>query len=176
MSVYSTLAPDSPKENVGGRWEICTPESAGGFSGVAYFFAPGTVSRAECSDRKSSAAHGAARPIQAWTRREILLQNPVDQQYIEEKETAEKNFSKEAAQQEIETWKQNNSDKHVPGWIKRKLLSPSETTHYPQKRCTTECWPPLIPYAIRGVIWYQGEASGERQDSQPLLSLGRFRI
>lgn len=29
----------TPKENVTGTWEICSPETVGGFSGVAYFFA-----------------------------------------------------------------------------------------------------------------------------------------
>ena len=159
MSIYSTLAPSEPQEDVGGKWEVCTPQNAGGFSGTAYFFArelyqalgiPIGVIR--CSWSGS--------PIQAWNRREILMGNAVDRQYVDAKDAAEREFDSETAQARIDAWKQANPGKNPSGGFLRENTPPSETAHYPQT-LYNGMLAPIMPYAIRGVIWYQGEANDQ---------------
>ncbi|MDP0495662.1 MAG: sialate O-acetylesterase [Verrucomicrobiota bacterium JB024] len=163
MSVYSTLAPDEPQDDVGGKWEVCTPQNAGGFSATAYFFARELFHELDVPIGIIRCSWSGS-PIQAWTRREVLMNNPVDRKYIEAKDEAERDFDAEAAHNRLQQWKQENAGKAPPGSVLRENAPPSKTAHYPQT-LYNGMLSPIMPYAIRGAIWYQGEANAQRDQS-----------
>ncbi len=164
MHVYSTLAPDEPQSDVGGKWQVCSPDTVSGFSGTAYFFARELYRELEMPIGIIRCSWSGS-PIQAWTRREILMENPVERAYTAAKDEAELDFDLAAAEREIEQWKAEHPGKTPPKRITRLALSPSETAHYPQT-LYNGMLSPVMTYAIRGVIWYQGEANGIADQSR----------
>ncbi|HPA18778.1 MAG TPA: sialate O-acetylesterase [Verrucomicrobiae bacterium] len=69
--VKTELAP-APKEDCAGEWRVCTPDKAGAFSAVAYFFARELHLKYRVPMGVMNSAVGAS-PCQAWTPAEVLL-------------------------------------------------------------------------------------------------------
>ena len=64
-----------PKETVTGHWSVCSPTVAGGFSGVAYFFARELFQKRGVPVGVIQSAWGGT-PAEAWTSREALATVP----------------------------------------------------------------------------------------------------
>jgi sialate O-acetylesterase len=164
MAVYSGLAPGGPKDRVGGLWQICSPQTAGGFSGTAYFFARELFRDLNVPIGIIRSAWSGS-PIQPWTPREALLNHEAGRAYVEQRERDEAEFSREAGLAKVEKWKTENPGKKVPGSIEMLGKKPSETSRYPSTLYNAMI-APLIPYAIRGVVWYQGESNDQPDESR----------
>jgi sialate O-acetylesterase len=121
---------DEPNDNCYGRWEECTPESAGSFSAVAYYFGKEIQQRLKIPVGLIHVSWGGS-SAQAWVNYNVLKNTPEGRYYIE---------------------KYRNKVASVrPGINPRDQQSPASLYNGMLK--------PLIPYGIRGAIWYQGEAN-----------------
>ncbi len=119
-----------PKKNCTGRWESCYPGSAETFSAVAYFFGRELYKELGIPIGLIHSSWGGT-PAEAWTRKEILESDPELSVYLEGY-----------------TAKVNNA---APGISPIDNQSPSALYN--------AMLAPLIPFAIKGAIWYQGEAN-----------------
>lgn len=143
----ATTVAGEPQRTLTGQWRVCSPESAGDITATGYFF---------------------ARDLQKALKVPIgLLQN------AESGTLAEAWMSKEALQSEIEF--QPILDRYAAAvtTYQKVRSNPEPTQKLPPDPATQTTRPsglfnakvaPLVPYAIRGVIWWQGEYNSERAE------------
>lgn len=147
------LARLTPKRFVSGSWQVCAQNAAKSFSAVAYFFGVKIQEELGVPVGLIDVAIGGT-PTEAWISREALAAHPqlkllVEGNWLENphmgewcRERAEYNFGR--AIQDGET---------LPG----DDLGPNHSFK------PTFMWQsavkPLVPFAVRGVIWYQGESN-----------------
>lgn len=118
----------SSNKDVYGQWAECTPEVAKTFSAVAYYFGKELHQQLNVPIGLLHFSWGGS-PAQAWTNPEALKKTPEGQYYLEKFEEKIKNTP--------------------PGKLPRNYRDPGANYYGMIK--------PLIPYGIRGAIWYQGE-------------------
>ena len=162
-------ATDEPQEAIGGSWAIDSPQSAAGFSAVAYFFGQELRKKLGVPVGLIQSAVGGT-VAEAWTARADLESNPtlkylLDQQasrvadyprllaaYTEREPDLLTKYEEELAKAKAAGVKEPNKPQppHNPADNNR------PTGLYNGSIA------PLVPYAIRGVIWYQGESNNGR--------------
>jgi sialate O-acetylesterase len=165
---------DDAQDTFEGKWEVCSPESVPGFSAIGYFFARELNQRLDVPVGIISSAFGAS-CAQAWISREAL--EPSFQLQLDEYAQAVADFKSGAAQAKYEAalkeWdlaaeKASADGKPVPR-MPGAPRNPQEDQHRPTLTYNAMI-APLRPYAMRGVIWYQGESNGwDHQEYLPLM-------
>ncbi len=182
-----------PQSDVGGKWEPTTPETAKGFSAVAYFFAQELRQEQKCPVAILCGAWGGT-SIFTWTSLEGLKMNPPITKYLGQWDKAVAQYQKVQANPQIvadyktdlKKWQteegsvyaaklkeyNETESKGKPMGEKPKPSRPEPVSPDPMgmpgpsKRPSTPTVSfngmiaPLIPYAMRGVLWYQGEIDG----------------
>lgn len=130
------------------QWQVCTPETVGGFSAVGFFFARDLHKALDVPIGMINNAWGGS-ACEAWINRETLEADSRFRPLIERWEGMEKSYaelSKDPAakadqKQRLEQQMRGNAR---PGNIYNGVLK----SH--------------LGYGIRGVIWYQGESNAGR--------------
>lgn len=146
---------DEPVEDIGSKWVVCSPETVQEFSAVGYLFA---------SDLHKAlnnvpvgmifSAYGGT-PAEAWTSREALEAHPDFRKYIDKYEQSIIDYAKNLAK-----YTKEGSQGKPP-------KNPVTQSHaYGQYNAMIS---PLQPYAIQGVLWYQGEANRNRAEEYKTL-------
>lgn len=130
---------DVPQFDCYGKWEESTPKSVIDFSAVAYFF--GKELNKELGDTPIGLIHTSwgGSSAQAWVKDEILRADTLYDCYYEREK--------------------QNADNAAVGNLTINQVSPS--------RLYNAMIHPFIPYAIKGVIWYQGESNASLCPGDP---------
>jgi len=154
----------TPLEDIEGQWHACTPESANDFSAVGYFFGLKLQQALNVPVGLIDNSWGGS-ACEAWIRRDLMEGNPIYQPLMDRWKAIEAKYDSGEAQAEYEKaladWEQNNKDGKTTG---RKLRPPESLmtgNARPANIYNTRIIP-LLPYAIRGAIWYQGETNAGR--------------
>lgn len=146
-------ATDAPESDVQGNWVECAPESVSGFSAVGYFFGRDLRKALNVPVGLINTSYGGT-PAEAWTSRRVLESNPVLRGYLERHELAVRNYP-----QALERYKAAEEKAKAEG--RQPPRPPVHPAQSPQRPCGlyNAMIAPLMPYAIKGVIWYQGESN-----------------
>jgi sialate O-acetylesterase len=164
-----------PREKVRGQWKDCTPETVPNFSAVAYYFGRDLQKALGVPIGLIHTSWGGT-PAQAWTSKDALDAVPVLRHYHAElAERIEKYDPAKAKEQYDEAMKKYQQAKidHEKAVAKARSegSKPPPAPRQPQMAKSPEksqnspsvlynaMIAPLIPYGIRGVIWYQGESN-----------------
>ncbi len=151
-----------PKVDCNGSWETCTPQSVGAFSATAYFFGRELFRELEIPIGLIHSSWGGT-PIEAWIPMASLEKYPTVMKAKREKDNAARTYDPEAEEKrhaaEVKAWKVavKASGKNPPSYPSRKW-HPVESQRYPATLYNAMIHP-LVPYTLRGAIWYQGEAN-----------------
>ncbi len=146
-----------PRQRVEGEWRVCNPENVKAFSAVGYFFARDLQKEIQVPVGIVTLAFGAS-TAEAWIRREtlaadVLLKPMLDgfdakvRAYVPTSPVIEAAFQEAAAKAKADG--------------KRAPRHPNRDPVQDQHNATVlfnGMVQPLIPYAMRGAIWYQGES------------------
>jgi len=126
------------------QWQVCTPETVGGFSAVGYFFGRQLQETLDVPVGMINNAWGGS-ACEAWINRETLAADPQFKPLLERWAGIEKNYAALADKPE-ERKKMDGQMKGNarPGNIYNGVLK----SH--------------LGYGIRGAIWYQGESNAGR--------------
>lgn len=156
---------DTRLAEVSGAWKVCDPESVLDFSAVGYFFASELF---QAIDTPIGIIHTTlgGTPVQAWTSQEVQARyfpgTLAEQIKAIETYPARLAAYQAAEPRLLEQWRQAYLAAEQAGEKKPKRPRP------PENPATSKNRPaalfngmiyPLIPYAFKGVIWYQGESN-----------------
>jgi sialate O-acetylesterase len=152
---------DQLQVNTEGKWEICMPKAASGFSGAAYYFAKELHERLGVPIGIVQSAVGGT-PIEAWMDRETLTQKAptmvasYDNFAQKWMNGGKEDYYKQLSEYEekLKEAEQNGTEK--PG--KPKLPFGPEHNQHPCGLYNGMIYP-FVNYTIKGFIWYQGEGN-----------------
>lgn len=192
FTVFRATAAE-PLADVRGAWQATTPDTARGFSAVAYFFARELRARLHCPVGVLHASWGGT-AAQSWLGMDSLRQEPALSKYVTQwdqavarhREVMDRPELAEQYRKDIAAWQaevapaynaalkaynaaakgsQPAGPKPEPSRPMPKnpdpmgMPDPNSRPSTPSVICNGMI-APLAPFAMRGVIWYQGEANG----------------
>ena len=166
-----------PKDDCKGKWLETNPENAGQFSAVGYFFGRHLHQVLNVPIGLINTSWGGTR-VEAWTSHEALSERPCARDMLQDWATAKAKYDAESAakvfEQQKTAWQaqvkaiQERNAKLKPGDAKennppapRPADNPNATPHHPSVLYNAMI-APIIPFGIKGAIWYQGESNQKR--------------
>ncbi len=153
-----------PQTSVGGQWLVCSPQTVPDFSAVGYFFARDLNKELKVPVGIITLAFGAS-TAEAWIRRDTLAADPLLKPMLDRFDAAYAAY-KADPQADAKFAEAQAKNAAAVADAKAKGQKPPRGPHDPdpthdQHNATVlfnGMINPVIPYAIRGVIWYQGES------------------
>ena len=156
-----------------GSWEVCTPESVGKCSATAYFFGRELHRALGVPVGLINSSVGGT-PIESWISPEAQRKSPELRAFFEAQEKVAATFKAEAAkakyERDLAAWKEAAQQAKAAGSTPPR--APSDPIALRQKKGDVGGLfngkiAPLIPYAMRGALWYQGEANSATTTKAP---------
>jgi hypothetical protein len=155
-----------PQSDCEGSWKICSPDTVAGFSAAAYYFGRDLYQQLHVPIGLINSSYGGT-PIEAWTSLPAQKGHSQVNQLVAmlEKRAADFDPVKERAAYEakLAAYKDDAAEAKAAGKKPppqpRKPGDPRDQSYYPAVLFNAMI-SPLIPYGIRGAIWYQGESNG----------------
>lgn len=134
-----------------GEWEVCSPETVADFSAVAYYFAREITKETGFPVGLIHSSWGGT-PAEAWTKKEVLEADPDFHPILERYNKVMQEYAKEMSRYQTE--------------FAHASSPPAEPENPQNNKSPTVLYnamiAPLVPYTVKGVIWYQGESNAER--------------
>lgn len=155
-----------------GVWRACSPESVKEFSAAGYYFGVELQKELNVPIGLINSSYGGSQ-AEAWTPVEYLLASAdlkptVDRTKIWDEERPRVRVQYDEA---IRSWREEANKARAAGAIPRP--SPSVPDALRENRVASSIYngmiEPLIPFAIRGAIWYQGESNEARAQQYGIL-------
>jgi sialate O-acetylesterase len=155
----------TPQEECKGVWQACTPRTIPNFSATAYFFGRDLHQTLKMPVGLINSSVGGT-AIEAWTSMDVMKDKAELQPLLEQwkKEVAlfeqPDNAARNAAAKlkwEAEVKKAlaaKQAAPRQPAYVGREPLNPNRPANLFNGKIS-----PLVPFAIRGAIWYQGESN-----------------
>ncbi len=164
------------RTDVKGKWEICSPQTVGHFSAVAYFFAREIYQKYKIPVGMVTSTFGAS-TAETWISKEALEAHP-NLKPILDAYTAK--WDKFVSDSSVTMTKYRELMKKYAGDVailrasagdanSKSLKAPKnpdpELDQHNPYVCYNGMINGLIPYAIKGALWYQGESNGPSADN-----------
>ncbi len=154
----------TPQPKVKGRWNVCKPENAPGFTAVGFYFARRVHQETGIPIGLLRSSVGGTN-IECWMSQETLMNTPSLEPYAKmmRQSLAQYQQDLQAVVPEVEAWTRRSRDALVSG---SEIPMPPAIPEFPfgekafRPRCVTlhnGMIHPLKPFALKGVLWYQGE-------------------
>ncbi|HVZ64572.1 MAG TPA: sialate O-acetylesterase [Lacunisphaera sp.] len=149
-------ASDTPVEDCKASWHACSPETVGDFSAIGYFFGRELLEQLDVPIGMINASQGGS-ALESWTNPAVLAADKEYEHILKRYENALKNLpvTKAKYQEELDAWKKLSSEEQAKAL---RPMAPFGMLNF--------CAPstlyngminPVLPFSIRGVLFYQGE-------------------
>jgi sialate O-acetylesterase len=150
-----------PQTNVSGEWLLCTPENVREFSAIGYFFARNLQKELKVPVGIITESFGAS-TAEAWTSREALAAEPQLKALLDKFDSSVAAYKTNPPDMTaaMKAWEDASAKAKAAGRTAPRRPSngnPAQDQHNPTVMYNGMI-APVIPYAIQGVLWYQGEA------------------
>jgi sialate O-acetylesterase len=155
-----------PQAQRNGHWTVCSPQSVSGFSATAYFFGRDLHRQLNVPVGLINSSWGGT-PVQTWTSIKAHEAVPALKSMVDDLRRQEEFYASGKAQAQY--------DKQLADWKKAAAAAKASGKPFkdqqpqpPQDPALSPWAPaalyngmiaPLVPYAIRGATWYQGESN-----------------
>jgi len=154
-----------PQEDCAGSWSVCSPETAAGFSAVGYLFGRELHTTLGVPVGLIHTSWGGT-PAESWTTQSTLESDPDLTPMLERWAKLEQNYpaAKAAHDASMAKWKaaaEKAKAEGKPGPSKPRGPMHPMHAHRPAGLYNAMI-APLVPYALQGAIWYQGESNASR--------------
>jgi len=161
-------ATDKPLDDAPGSWTESSPDTAAKFSAVAWFFGQDLRRALKVPVGLIHSSVGGT-PAEAWTSRGGLEADPELKQILERHAESLRNYDPTTAQEKrkkaVAAHKKAVARAKAAGQPVPRAPRAAEDPRVNQRRpcgLYNGMIAPLVPYALAGVIWYQGEANSGR--------------
>jgi sialate O-acetylesterase len=179
MFTVARQSKDEPAGEASGQWQVCSPQTVARFSATAYFFGRHLHKelRGVPVGLVNSSWGGTA--VEAWTSMPAQEKVPELQPVLAKWREAGTDYDPEKSEKSYEVrltrWqeaaKQAKAAGKKPPRKPKKGSNPRLNQNHPANLYNGMI-APLIPYAMRGAIWYQGE----RNTSGPMAALYSLQL
>lgn len=153
------------KDDCVGSWVVCSPDTVGAFSAVAFYFGR------ELQQRRGGAvgiinSSAGGTLIESWLNEDVQRACAELKPFFEQRERLMREFDREAAeashQKSMAKWKlaadaaraAGQPEPKQPGHPRSSFLAAMDVGGLFNGMIA-----PLIPYSVRGIAWYQGESN-----------------
>lgn len=159
-------AKPEPQADVDGAWAVCGPETVPGFSAVGYFFGRYLQKQLNVPVGLINTSYGGT-PAEAWTSWDKLTSmpelQPIVDRYRQALEQYPENLRRYEAALQAHREEARAARERGEQFNKRPPNSPMGPEHpHSPAGLYNAMIAPLVPYAFRGAIWYQGESNAGR--------------
>lgn len=155
-----------------GKWQTSTPETTGELSGVAYYFAVALQAKLNVPVGIIDSSWGGTQ-VEAWTPIERIAADPelkpcIDRHAIwaAERDRVQAEWDKTMAEYKAKVEEAKAKGERPP-------RAPSVPDALRPQRITGSIYDgmvkPVLPFSIRGALWYQGESNEARAQQYALL-------
>jgi sialate O-acetylesterase len=147
----------APRERVGGRWQVATPETVGEFSAIGYFFARDLSRELGIPVGVVVASFGAT-TAHAWIRREAVTADPELRPVLERFDEEVREWTP-PSDGELAAWETAAEEARAAG--RRVPVRPRPHPVQNQRNPAVmfnAMLAPIVPFTARGFLWYQGES------------------
>ncbi|HEX7262252.1 MAG TPA: sialate O-acetylesterase [Luteolibacter sp.] len=160
----------TPVDTVSGKWASCMPQTAKEFSAVGYFFGRDLHKQLGVPVGMIFSAWGGT-PAEAWTSRSALDALPEMRPALAKHDKVMADYAKALAKFEREKPERMKvyakaaaiaKDSGKPAPIAPPALPATPNNPQAPSVLRNGMITPLLPVAVRGVIWYQGESNKDR--------------
>jgi hypothetical protein len=155
-----------PQTDCKGKWEVCSPATVKTFSAAAYFFGRELHQKLSVPVGLINSSYGGT-DIAAWTSFEPQAKVPELIAQMESWERQEKTYDPEKAkanyEKQLAAFNENAKKAKAENKPAPRKPTPPVRPSLNQNRPTNlynGMIAPILPYTIRGAIWYQGEHNG----------------
>ncbi len=157
IRVFTALNAKSyePKATVGGKWEVCSPETVPGFSAIGYLFSRDLFKELNVPIGFVTVAAGAS-CAEAWISREALVADPQLKFMVDSLDESVSYF-RATPQGPAASAPVRPTPINKPRTPVTQLRDPVNDQHFATVQFNGMV-NAVIPYAIRGALWYQGES------------------
>ncbi|MGQ9650711.1 MAG: sialate O-acetylesterase [Phycisphaerae bacterium] len=172
LFTVSHVVASKPQTEVQGSWSVCGPETVGDFSAVAYFFGRDLHKAIKVPVGLINTSWGGT-PAEAWTSTAVLRSEPGlgsildswDARFKEYPAAIEAHIA--AYGKAVRQWLKSTEEAEAAG----RPMAPPPKVDLPADPRTSPHRPaglynamihPLLPFGIKGAIWYQGESNAGR--------------
>jgi sialate O-acetylesterase len=168
-------AAGKPLQDIDAEWQICDSVSVRHFSAAGYFFGRELHNELKCPLGLIKSAYGAT-PAESWMPESALEQDAelrplfdfwqqLSKDVMDYKERFESYYDRymQVWQDQVAKWRRDDQQarsqgKPMPPFPDPVMLGQKNTPGVLYNAMIA----PLIPYSIRGVVWYQGESNAGR--------------
>jgi sialate O-acetylesterase len=157
-----------PQKDFNGQWKVCSPETVGPFSAVAYYYGRLLHQTLGVPVGLIDVSWGGS-AAEAWVRRPLLENDERFKAYMDQWRNTEANFDFTKAQAEhqekMKEWEAKRDEAKAANQpIPQQPRPPQNPLAGNQRPGNLHAGSlnPVIGYGIRGVIWYQGESNASR--------------
>jgi sialate O-acetylesterase len=165
-----------PQSDCLGVWDVCSSETVGGFSATGYFFGRELLQQLDVPVGLINSSVGGT-GIEAWTSLDAQEARPELIHLFDEWSERAKTYDPETAaarhEKQMTAWKEAARKARAEGKEppRRPIepVDPRQDRNHPANLFNGKI-APLIPFALRGTIWYQGEHNARTVETAALYS------
>ncbi len=159
----ASLATPRPQDRCQGNWAVCSPETVGAFTATGYFFGRELHRQLDIPIGLINSSWGGT-AVEAWTswpaQKDLRPVKSLHAEWADKVAAYDLGKAKAQLEQNIETWKKRTAKATAAGRKPPRrptvAADPAVNPNRPANLFNGMIHP-LIPCAIRGAIWYQGE-------------------
>ena len=155
----------TPQDNCEGEWKLCSPETVPEFSAVLYFFGRDLHKELKLPLGLIHSSWGGT-PAESWTSRPTLVGDPELKVIADRWDENLANYPKAKADfdKAMEDWKKAADEAKAAGKEEPKKPNAPQGADSPwlASGLYNAMIAPLVPYAVQGAVWYQGESNAGR--------------
>lgn len=170
---------DVPAADCVGQWVGCSPATAGDFTAIGFFFARDLSQRLDVPVGLVNSNWGGTQ-IESWMSDAALKADPAAAEIFARWRKVLADYPAKVAAHEkaVAKWEEDAAAAKAAGrpFTRRKPIAPEGPgSRWEPSGMYHAMIAPLEPAALRGVLWYQGEANGSRASEYRTLFPGLIR-
>ena len=174
--VKNTIA-TTPLTTLMGTWAVCSPQTVTNFSAVGYYFGRDLYKGLKVPVGLIHSSWGGT-PAEAWTRGDALASHPTLSPMMERQTKEVASYPERLAKYQADEPKLKADYTNACAVALAAAKPMPRPPSPPRDPLKSQNSPsvlyngminPLLPYAIKGAIWYQGESNGNRAKEYQIL-------